>query len=110
MKYFLESAGAKVTIAEDGRQAVDAAMRRRQEGETFDLILMDMQMPIMTGHEAVRALRQEGFQTPIIALTADAMEGERQACLSSGCNEYVTKPIDGEDLVQLVARFLDGEG
>lgn len=106
-RYFLEKCGAEVEIAEDGRQAVDAVNRSNAEGRPFSLILMDMQMPIMTGQEAVAALRKQGCKLPIIALTADAMEGERESCLAIGCDEYSPKPIDGPKLMRLVKRMID---
>lgn len=63
-------------------------------------------MPVMNGREAVRELRGKGFEQPIVALTANAMEGDRQACLDFGCTEYLTKPIDGKKLIVLVAKLL----
>ncbi len=105
-KFFLESCGAKVTVVEDGRQAVDTALQADANGQPFSLILMDMQMPIMNGIDAVQELRANGFDQPIIALTANAMEGDRQACLSVGCTEYLTKPIDGKKLITLVSSLL----
>jgi two-component system, chemotaxis family, CheB/CheR fusion protein len=106
-KYFLEKCGASVTIAEDGRQAVDAAEYARDKGEPFDLILMDMQMPVMTGREAVKELRRREFSTPIVAITADAMDGERENCLKIGCNDYFPKPIDGPELTRRCAQLLN---
>ena len=106
-KYFLESCGAQVTVVEDGRQAVDTALQADVDGQPFSLVLMDMQMPVMNGRDAVRELRAKGFGQPIIALTANAMEGDRQACLDIGCTEYLTKPIDGRKLMTLVAQQLD---
>jgi CheY-like chemotaxis protein len=105
-KYFLEKCGATVVVAEDGQQAVEAAVAAREAGEPFDLVLMDMQMPVMTGREAVGKLRELDFTIPIIALTADAMVGERDACLEIGCNDFLPKPIDGPKLVRLIAATL----
>lgn len=105
-RYFLEKCGAEVTVAEDGRQAVDAAMKANEEDRPFALILMDMQMPVMNGRDAVRELRKRGFDQPIVALTADAMEGDRESCLDAGCTDYFTKPIDGMKLVSLVGSLL----
>jgi CheY-like chemotaxis protein len=107
VKYFLDRQGAQVTVAEDGRQAVDEANRARHSGQPFDLILMDMQMPVMNGREAVTTLREQGFEVPIVALTADAMSGERETCISFGCTEYFPKPVDGPALVQLIAGLLE---
>lgn len=105
-KYFLEGWGAEVTIAENGQLAVDAAKNAKQHGLPFDLIIMDMQMPVMSGREAVEELRRQAFDTPIIALTADAMEGERQNCLSFGCDDYMSKPIEPWLLAEKVSRLL----
>jgi len=105
-KYFLEKCGAAVTVVENGRQAVEAVIAAAAENAPFSLVLMDMQMPIMTGHEAVRELRRLGFELPIIALTADAMEGEREACIKMGCNEYFPKPIDGPRLMNSIASLI----
>ncbi len=105
-KYFLERSGAEVEVAEDGRQAVEAVQAAARKGEPFDLLLMDMQMPVMNGLEAVRELRGAGFSLPIIALTADAMKGERQRCLAAGCDDYLTKPIDVVLLTETVAKHL----
>ncbi|GAB5439933.1 MAG: hypothetical protein Fues2KO_02820 [Fuerstiella sp.] len=107
VKYFLDRQGAQVTVAEDGRQAVDEANRARHGGQPFDLILMDMQMPVMNGREAVTTLREQGFEVPIVALTADAMSGERETCISFGCTEYFPKPVDGPALVRLIAGLLE---
>ncbi len=106
-KYFLEKCGASVTVVEDGLQAVEETQRALQEGRPFELILMDMQMPVMTGREAIAEIRQMGVAAPIIALTADAMEGERDACIEMGCDDYFPKPIDGTKLMNLVAFHLE---
>ncbi len=105
-RYFLEKHGARVTIAEDGRQAVDLAVEAAEQKDPFSIVLMDMQMPVMNGQEAIAELRRLNFSMPIIALTADAMEGEREACIKIGCDDYLPKPIDGPKLVATVIKHL----
>ncbi|APZ91833.1 chemotaxis protein CheB [Fuerstiella marisgermanici] len=105
-RYFLEKCGAEAVVVEDGLQAVEAVQRAEKDARPFDLILMDMQMPVMTGQEAIAEIRDLGVKVPIIALTADTMEGEREACLSMGCDDYFPKPIDGPKLMHLIAWHL----
>jgi len=102
----LEQAGASVTVAADGQTAVTLALAARDEGNPFDAILMDMQMPVLDGYAAARELRAEGCTSPIIALTAHAMKEDRQKCLGAGCDEYVTKPIDRQRLLAVVAEHV----
>ncbi len=101
----LARAGCRISLASDGREAMDRALAAAASKTPFDLILMDMQMPVMDGYEATSNLRSRGYGGPIVALTAHAMEGDRQRSLHAGCTEYAAKPIDAEDLLQLVARF-----
>jgi PAS domain S-box-containing protein len=110
----LSKAGAEVTIAENGQIAVEKALgclpgrgRRHNDGkQPFDVILMDMQMPVMSGHEVTRQLRGAGYTGPIIALTAHAMKEDRQKCLDAGCDDYLSKPIDRRTLLKTVARHV----
>jgi CheY-like chemotaxis protein len=99
----LETLGCMVSTARNGLEAVDAYREKE-----FDLILMDCQMPEMDGYEATRAIRQiEGFQqrrTPIVALTAHAMEGSREASLASGMDDQITKPLT---MAMLVSKLLE---
>lgn len=103
--FLLKRAGAKVTIADNGKIAYDLAMAAQNDGAPFDVILMDMQMPILSGYDATAKLRMSGYTGTIIALTAHAMSTDREKCLESGCNDYVTKPIDRNQLISLVARY-----
>jgi len=98
----LKKAGAEVAVAENGRAAVDLALASQAEGRPFDVILMDMQMPVMDGYEAVRTLRSHCWPGPILALTAHAMAEDRQKCLDAGCNDYLTKPVARAKLVEAV--------
>jgi PAS domain S-box-containing protein len=94
----LKSVGALITVAVDGREAV----RLASEGE-YDLILMDCQMPVMDGYEATRRIRAAGITTPVIALTANAMEGDRDRCAAAGMDDYLAKPIRPDTLRAAVA-------
>ncbi len=101
----LTSAGAQISIAGDGREAVELALSQQ-----FDLILMDMQMPQMDGYTATRELRRKGVKIPIIALTGNAMSGDRERTLAAGCDEYLTKPIDVPLLLARIAGDLKPAG
>jgi two-component system, sensor histidine kinase len=97
MVRLLEGRGHRVTVAGDGRVALDEAVRYH-----FDVILMDVQMPEMDGLEATRLLRQRGVRTPIIAMTAHAMQGDREKCLSAGMDAYVSKPIQPDEVFAVI--------
>jgi len=99
----LEERGVSVTVADQGRIALE-----RLTHERFDLVLMDIQMPVMDGYEATRRIRlmPAHKQTPIIALTAHAMTDERERCLTAGMNDVLTKPVDPVDLDNTLVRFL----
>ena len=98
-----------MTVAGDGRQALEACKRQR-----FDLILMDIQMPEMGGFEATSVIRKveivTGRHTPIIALTAHAMKGDRERCLQAGMDDYISKPIQSKALLEAMTRALTGCG
>jgi len=106
LSFLLKKAGAEVTIADNGQAALDLALAASNHGEPFDVVLMDMQMPVMDGYEATRRLRETGYGEPIIALTAHAMKDDRQKCLGAGCNDYLAKPIDRSQLAETVAKYL----
>ena len=93
MNKLLTRMGLRVTLAHDGQQALEKYAAGR-----FDLILMDMQMPRMNGYEAAAALRRRGHCVPIIAMTASAMKGDREKCIRAGCDDYLAKPIDSQEL------------
>ena len=102
LSMMLRKAGAEVAVVENGQMAVERAC-----AESFDLILMDMAMPVMDGYSAARQLRAHGVDTPIVALTAHALAGEREKCLEAGCNAYLTKPIDRAALLASIRALLD---
>ena len=91
-------------VAENGQQAVDTLAHQE-----FDVVLMDMQMPVMDGYEATAAIRHREHQTgghiPIVAMTAEALKGDRERCLSVGMDDYVSKPISPAELYRAVERF-----
>ncbi len=99
----LTRAGAEVVTAENGRIGLETALAARSEGQPFDLILMDMQMPVMDGYEATQRLREQGYDGQIIALTANAMSGDALKCAAAGCDHYLSKPINREVLIREIA-------
>ncbi len=99
----LKKLGFEVTCVPDGREAVDKAL-----AQPFDLILMDMQMPSVDGFQATKILREKGVTSPIIAVTAHAMEGDREKCIDAGCNDYIAKPINRERLYEIVGKYIQG--
>jgi CheY-like chemotaxis protein len=102
----LERRGFSVAIAKDGRQGVEMA-----RSEKPDLVLMDMSLPVMDGWSATRAIKAdpELSKIPVIALTAHAMEGDREKALAAGCDEYDTKPVDLPRLLGKMQKFLPVE-
>ncbi len=95
--------GAQVHEAVDGKDCID-----RMLATQFDLVLMDMQMPVMDGLEATRYIRQHiDASIPVIALTANAITGESDKCTAAGMNDYLSKPFEEKDLVQMIAHWLE---
>lgn len=99
MKRILEKRGAIVETASNGEQGFEKAV-----GNGFDVVLMDIQMPVMNGYEATEKLRASGYEGPIVALTAHALAEEKQKCLSSGCSDYLTKPVDKAELFDVIQK------
>ena len=104
----LGRAGIEVEEAGDGRVGVDAARAAAAAGDPHDLILMDMQMPVLDGYGATRELREAGIETPVVALTAHAMDGDREKCLAAGCTDYLAKPIRPASLLAKLSAMLGG--
>ncbi len=105
ISFLLRKAGAQVTVAENGQLAYDLALAARQEGHPFDVILMDMQMPVLDGYDATMQLRETYYSGTIIALTAHAMSTDRDKCLNCGCDDYLSKPLDRNRLLSLVDEY-----
>jgi CheY-like chemotaxis protein/HPt (histidine-containing phosphotransfer) domain-containing protein len=99
---FLRRMGLDVTLVDHGAAALELAASK-----TFDVILMDMHMPVMDGIDATRRLRAAGYRGAIVALTANAMREDRDRCREAGCDDFLTKPIDRADLNTVLARYLD---
>jgi CheY-like chemotaxis protein len=99
-------AGAEVICADEGKMTLKRYFEEQEKGTPIDLILMDMQMPVMNGFDATRAIRDEDDQVPIVALTARALSTSRQECLACGCSDYVSKPIDWEELFLVINQLL----
>ncbi len=115
ISFLLKKAGAEVVLAVNGKEALEKALaifpgygrRSSDQHEPIDLVLMDIQMPVMDGLEATRLLRSAGYDRPILALTAHAMNHDVRQCLDAGCDAHLAKPIEREQFVTTVARFLD---
>jgi len=102
ISFHLKKSGASVTIADNGRIAVEQIEKATAP---FDVVFMDMQMPELDGYAATKHLRQRGYTRPIIALTAHAMESDRQKCIDAGCDDYTTKPINRQLLIELAETY-----
>jgi signal transduction histidine kinase/ActR/RegA family two-component response regulator len=97
----LKKMGLSVTIAENGQKAVEAVQQR-----TFDLVFMDMQMPVMNGYEATEKIKALHPNLPVVALTASAMLGDSEKCFKAGCVEYLVKPIERKKLIEVLQTYL----
>ncbi len=115
ISFVLTKAGANVDYVEDGRQAVDRILPQSSDvsatlessvNEKYDLVLMDMQMPVLDGCGATMELRERGYRGPIVALTANAMLEDRERCRTAGCNDFVTKPIDRGQLLEVCHKWM----
>ncbi|WLD13361.1 PAS domain-containing hybrid sensor histidine kinase/response regulator [Planctellipticum variicoloris] len=102
----LKRVGASLASAENGRIAVDAVRGAIKENRPFDAILMDMQMPVMDGYAATAAIRSLGYRGPVVAVTADTTEQARKNSLAAGCDEYLTKPVDRNQLIAVLERHM----
>jgi CheY-like chemotaxis protein len=106
IKHLLTKAGASVNLSDNGQIAVD---RLSDEGpDAYDVILMDMQMPVLDGYQATAKLRAMGFDLPIIAVTANAMSDDRNKCIGAGCSDFVPKPVNRQLLIEVIQKHLQG--
>lgn len=101
MKILLDGTNAKVIRAKDGSQALKICSNLN-----FDVILMDIRLPVMNGIQATKSLREMGIKSPIIAQTAFAMDDDERKCLEAGCNSYLTKPITKEKLFRVISSYM----
>ncbi|CAD77986.1 MAG TPA: hybrid sensor histidine kinase/response regulator [Rhodopirellula baltica] len=103
-QHFIEKAGGTVVTATNGQEAIDTIFAEPKA--EIDLIVMDMQMPVLDGYDATAELRRRGCELPVIALTANAMKSDRDECLAAGCTDYTTKPLDSQKLIAMIDRLL----
>ncbi|MCC5823879.1 MAG: response regulator [Phycisphaerales bacterium] len=106
LRFLLHKSGADVELAADGQEALAFAADTLAD---YDLILMDMHMPRMDGYAATGRLRGAGCALPIIALTANALDGDRERCLNAGCDDYLPKPIDHRKLIEVCKQWMLGD-
>jgi CheY-like chemotaxis protein len=102
LKYIFEKEGQEIIWARNGEEALNLVM---EEG-AFDLILMDIKMPVMDGFETTRRIRSSGSKIPVIAVTAYAMHDDREKCFEAGCNDVITKPLHREDILNMVRKWI----
>jgi CheY-like chemotaxis protein len=101
LRKVLQNLNLQCDEAENGQIAVDL----HKQGNVYDLVLMDKEMPVMDGHEATRQLRSMGVKTPIVALTGNALTTDRELFFEAGVDDFQTKPLSREKLVQLLVRY-----
>ena len=103
--FILDREGYPFEIAEDGKEVVEKFLANPGD---YDLILMDVQMPVMDGYEAIKIIRERGFQDiPVIAMTAQSMIGDREKCLAAGMNDYISKPIKKRNFLEVLRKWLN---
>jgi two-component system sensor histidine kinase/response regulator len=107
--HLITSFGGRIGYATNGQEALHLVEQKIKEGDPFDLLIMDSQMPVMDGLSATRHLRARGYTKPILALTAASLQGERERCLEAGCDDYLSKPIDAETLLTRIQTLLRRE-
>jgi CheY-like chemotaxis protein len=106
VRAILERFGATIVEARNGREAVERVAEERSAGRPVDLVLMDLQMPELDGFGATRELRAAGLKAPIVAITGNAMESDREVCLAAGFDDFASKPVRKDTLLEIVATRL----
>jgi CheY-like chemotaxis protein len=101
IEHFLTNAGIQVDLAENGEEGIAKAT-----AEDYDLVVMDIQMPVLDGHQATRELRHRGYAKPIVALTAHAFKEDRDRAMANGFTEYLTKPINRAAFLKVIGARL----
>lgn len=107
IEQYLSDAGADVVTATNGIEALECIEDIARDKGAFDAILMDLHMPQLDGRSTLQRMREAGLETPVIALTASAMKGERERCLSWGFSDFISKPFEAQELVELVAKVIN---
>jgi CheY-like chemotaxis protein len=108
--FHLKMGGAQVTIADNGRIALEMIDKAAADGTPYDLLVTDMQMPEMDGYTLARTLRERGSTIPIVALTAHAMAEDKARCIAAGCDDYASKPVDKAKLLAVCAAWMGAPG
>ena len=104
---FLKKTGATVILAGNGQEGVNAVEAALKDGQPFDVILMDLQMPVMDGLTATKLLREQGICSPIVALTGNDTQEERDTCFAAGFSDFLAKPIQRNTLLSTIAKIID---
>ncbi|MEE9392609.1 MAG: ATP-binding protein [Planctomycetota bacterium] len=108
VRLLLKKEGIESDCADDGHLGIEKAVAAEAEGKPYDIILLDMQMPILDGYETVAELRRRALTSPVVALTAHAMVGDRERCLEAGCDEFLSKPLSRDQLLEIVEKLALG--
>ncbi len=106
VKHILKKSGLELEFAVNGKQALEMIDLAIESNKPYDIILMDMQMPVMDGYCATKIIRKNNNNVPVVAVTAHALQGDRERCIESGCDEYLTKPIKKSLLIETCARLI----
>ncbi|MCP3682224.1 MAG: response regulator [bacterium] len=104
IELLLKQLDLQVTLVDDGQKALAEITEH-----PYDLVFMDMQMPVMNGYQATGIIRKKGLSTPIVALTANAMKEDEQKCLEAGCSDYLAKPLNRKKLLEILDKYLNGD-